>query len=187
MSLPQEKPITIEEFYRIKEQSSEILEYIDGLIYMSPSPSTKHQRISGRLYAKLFNLLEGKECEVFSAPYDIQLHSNNIKNDKVVTPDISVICDKEGIEENKYIGVPTIIIEIVSPSNQANDLVIKLNLYMNYGVKEYWIINPILNTIEVYNLDNNGFYVKWAVAKDSGTVESNIIKGFSVNVEEIFK
>ena len=59
MSLPQEKVITIEEFYQLKENTDELLEYIDGIVYMSPSPSTKHQRISGKLFAKLFNLLEG--------------------------------------------------------------------------------------------------------------------------------
>lgn len=107
MSLAKEKLVTIDEFYNMKEGTDNILEFIDGVVYMSPSPSTKHQRISGRLYVKLFNFLQGKECEVFSAPYDVQLHREDIHEDKVVISDISVICDKSGIEDNKYIGVPT--------------------------------------------------------------------------------
>lgn len=55
MNLPEKKFITIDEFYKMKEETDDILEYIDGVVYMSPSPSTKHQRISGRLYVKLFN------------------------------------------------------------------------------------------------------------------------------------
>jgi Uncharacterized protein conserved in cyanobacteria len=51
MSLPKEKLVTIDEFYKIKESTDKILEFVDGVIYMAPSPSTKHQRISGRLYA----------------------------------------------------------------------------------------------------------------------------------------
>lgn len=68
MNIPQEKYVTFEEFYKMKENTDEIIEFIDGIVYMAPSPSTKHQRISGKLYTKLFNLLENKECDVFSAP-----------------------------------------------------------------------------------------------------------------------
>ncbi|WP_373558584.1 Uma2 family endonuclease [Bacillus sp. FJAT-45350] len=62
---------------------------------------------------------------------------------KIVIPDLSGICDKSGLNENRYVGVPTVIFEIISPSNQSHDLVFKLNLYMEYGVKEYWIVNPL--------------------------------------------
>lgn len=187
MSLPKEKLVTIDEFYKIKESTDKILEFIDGVIYMSPSPSTKHQRISGRLYAKLFNFLEGKECEAFSAPYDVQLHREDIQEDKVVIPDISVICDKSGIEDSKYIGIPTFIIEILSPSNQSNDLVVKLNLYMKYGVKEYWIINPMINTVQTYSLNNDGLYDQIDVVKNSGTISSKIFNGFTVDIGELFR
>lgn len=187
MSLPKEKSITIDEFYKMKESTDNILEYIDGVVYMSPSPSTKHQRILGRLYAKLFNFLEGKECEAFSAPYDVQLHRQDIQDDKVVIPDISIICDKDGIEDNKYIGVPTLIMEILSPSNQSNDLVVKLNLYMKYGVKEYWIINPMINTVQTYSLNSDGLYDQIDVVKNSGIINSSIFNGFTVDIEELFK
>lgn len=187
MSLPQEKLITIDEFYKMKENTDSILEYIDGVVYMSPSPSTRHQRISGRLYAKLFNFLEGKECEAFSAPYDVQLHREDIEEDRVVIPDISVICDKSGMEDSKYVGVPTLIIEILSPSNQSSDLVVKLNLYMKYGVKEYWIVNPMINTVQTYSLNDEGLYDQIDVVKNSGTIDSKIFTGFTVAVEELFK
>jgi Uma2 family endonuclease len=108
LSLPSEKYITLEEYYRMRERSEDLLEYIDGVVYMSPSPSTTHQRISGKLYVKLYNLLVSKGCEVFSAPYDIELHTEEIKEDKVVIPDITVICDKKGFKENKFVGVPIV-------------------------------------------------------------------------------
>lgn len=187
MSLPQEKSISIAEFYKIKKTTDSVLEYIDGVVYMSPSPSTKHQRISGKLFAKLFNLLEGNKCEVFSAPYDVQLHKEDIKEDNVVIPDISVICNKEGIEDSKYIGVPTLIIEIVSPSNQSNDLVVKLNLYMQYGVKEYWIVNPMINTVQIYSLNNHGLYDQIDVAKNIGSVNSKLFSDFTVDIENLFE
>lgn len=70
MSLLEEWKINIETFY----ETDQLLEYADGIDYMSPSQSTQHQRVSSRLQAALFNFLNGENCEVFTAPYDIHLH-----------------------------------------------------------------------------------------------------------------
>lgn len=187
MNPPQEKFMTLDEFYRLRENTDDIIEYIDGIIYMVPSPSTKHQRISMRLSSELYQFLKGKECEVFSAPFDIKLKSDKISGDKVVIPDISVICNKKGLGDNGYEGVPTVIMEILSPSNQAHDLVFKLNLYMQYGVKEYWIINPMLNTVQVYVLDENCEYEQAVVKSNVGKVPSKTLSGFSIDLEELFR
>nr|WP_282434040.1 Uma2 family endonuclease [Desulfosporosinus lacus] len=163
------------------------------MVYMTQPPSTKHQRISSRLHAKLFNFLEGKECEVFPAPFDIELRTadddqrDQTEKIKVVIPDLSVICDKTKLGENKYVGSPEIIFEIISPANQAHDLVKKLNLYMQYGVKEYWIVNPLLNTVQIYGLNEEGQYHQVEVLKETGIAHSEILKGFSINLEELFK
>lgn len=186
MALSESIHISYEEYLKLRESSEEIIEYIDGIVYMSPSPSTKHQRISSKLHAKLYNFLEGKPCEVFHAPFDIVLKKEDLEGDRTVIPDLSVICDKSGFTDTKYIGVPTLIIEILSPSNQAHDLVTKLNLYMRYGVKEYWIVNPMLDTIILYALNSEGLYEQKWVKTESGLVESEIFKGFTVDVEEVF-
>lgn len=178
--------ISFDEYLRTREESDSIIEYLDGLVYMPPSPSTKHQRISGRLNAKLTVFLEGKTCEVFQAPYDIELKKEGIDGKRIVIPDLSVICDKEGLTENKYVGVPPLIIEILSPSNQAHDLITKLNLYMQYGVKEYWIVNPIKEAITVYELNNEGLYEQAEVKVSKGTIESTVLKGFSIDLEYLF-
>ncbi len=154
---------------------------------MSPSPSTKHQRISSKLHAKLYILLEGKNCEVFHAPFDILLKKDDVEGEKLVIPDLSVICDKSGFTDNKYIGVPSLIIEILSPSNQSHDLVTKLNLYMKYGVKEYWIVNPILNTVMLYTLNKDGMYEQSVVKTESGIVKSKLLEEFEVDIEELFR
>jgi Uma2 family endonuclease len=187
LGLPLVKAISLDEFYKLKENSDMLLEFVDGVVYMSPSPSTKHQRISGRLNAKLFNFLETKECEVFQAPFDVELCSEKVQGNKVVIPDLSVICDKSGLGENKYVGVPALIIEIVSPSNQSHDLVFKLNLYMQYGVKEYWIINPMLNSVQLYNLRPGGQYDQVDVMREKGKINSLVLQGFTVDLEELFR
>lgn len=187
MSLPKENNnVSIEEFLRLRENTDRLMEYVDGVVFMSPSPSTRHQRLSSRLHAQLFNLLEGDNCEVFHAPFDVELKTENIEGTKIVIPDLSVICDNEGFNENKYVGVPSLIIEIISPSNQSHDLVFKLNLYMQYGVNEYWIINPLLNTIQVYKLESEGQYRLMDVAKEKGIISSTLFQDFKVDLEKLF-
>lgn len=187
MSLPQENFISIDEFYKLREKHNEKLEYINGVVYMSPSPSTKHQQISMRLSSEIYNYLKGKECEVFSAPFDVHLYKEGMQGEKIVIPDISVICDKAGLTENFYKGVPHLIIEILSPSNQAHDLVFKLNLYMAYGVKEYWIVNPMLKTIQIYELDEEGNYMQQAVKNETGEISSKVLDEFKIDLEDVFK
>lgn len=184
--LPDGKHVTLEEFYKLREQTTHILEYVDGVVFMSPSPATMHQRVSGRLFAKLFNLLDGKNCEVFHAPFDVVLKKENIDGIKVLVPDLTVICDKRGLNEKNYKGVPTLIIEIISPSNQSHDLVFKLNLYLQYGVREYWIVNPILQTVQVYALDEDKEYQQLDVKVKVGVIQSAILEGFEVDVEKLF-
>lgn len=191
MSRPHPNKITLEEFYQLREKVDQTLEFIAGIVYMTPSPSTKHQRVSGRLHAKLFNFLEGKECEVFHAPFDIELSregQEDIANEKnIVVPDLTVICERDKLGENKFVGVPDLIIEILSPSNQAHDLVTKLNLYMQYGVKEYWIVNPMLNSVQIYVLNIEGQYQQVDALKEIGWAASEILDGFSVNLKDLFK
>ena len=83
-------------------------------------------------------------------------------------------------------GAPELIIEILSPSNQAHDLVFKMNLYMQAGVKEYWIVNPMLHTIQAYQLDQDGQYRQNQVLKDRGTIKSAIFEGVNVDLEALF-
>lgn len=193
MGLTEPQVITITEYHKLRENSEARLEYIDGIVYMTPSPSTRHQRISSRLQAGLFNFLAGRECEVFPAPFDIELRTgdaglgDNAEKTQVVIPDLSVICDKTKLGENKYVGSPELIIEILSPSNQAHDLVKKLNLYMQSGVKEYWIVNPLLNTVQIYGLNEEKQYRQVEVLKETGVACSEVLQGFSVNLEELFK
>src|SRR5699024_3439587 len=105
MDLYHNESISIDEYFKIREKSDALLEYIDEFVYMLPSPSTKHQRISSKLQMKFGNFLEGKSCEVFAAPYDIELENEAIEGTKIVIPDISIICDKSGFTDARYVGV----------------------------------------------------------------------------------
>lgn len=186
MAVAKNSYISVEDYLKMRETREELLEYIDGIVYMSTSPSTKHQRISSRLQIKLGIYLEEKECEVFDAPYDIELKNDTIDGTKIVIPDLSVICDKSGFTETKYVGVPSLIVEILSPSNQSHDLITKLNIYMKYGVKEYWIVNPMLESVTVYTLNNEFMYEQYDVKASKGIIKSKFLDGFNVDLEYIF-
>ncbi|WP_261854392.1 Uma2 family endonuclease [Clostridium folliculivorans] len=130
--------------------------------------------------------LQGKTCEVFSAPYDIELKKAGIEGTKIVIPDLSIICDKNGFTETKYIGVPSLIVEILSQSNQSHDLITKLNLYMKYGVKEYWIINPMLESVTIYTLNDEDMYEQLNMKTSIGAVKSKVLENFTLDLKDIF-
>jgi Uma2 family endonuclease len=165
-------------------------EIIDGVPYnMSPAPTRKHQKISGELFASIHNYLKGKECEVYSAPFDVRLATNNESEEEVtnvVQPDIAVICDKSKLDDKGCKGSPDLIIEIVSPSTLKNDLKDKFYLYEKTGVKEYYIVYPEEKTVVAYALNANGKYGGPKVFSEEDKMKIEIFESLSIDLNEIF-
>lgn len=184
--LPEKKYISYQEFLELDEASDDYFEYIDGQIYNEASPSTLHQRISVNFTAEFRNYFKTRQCEIFHAPFDVKLKNEKEENINKVIPDITVVCDKTGLNEKNYIGVPTLIVEILSPSNQSHDLITKMNLYQRFGVKEYWIVNPKLKSIQIYALNSEELYEQAGVYKNNDLVESSIFSDLKINLEDIF-
>ena len=118
---------------------------------MAP-PSYQHQRLVMELSATLRDYIKSKggPCEVLPAPFAVFLNQDDYN---YVEPDISVICDPSKINEKGCNGAPDFIIEIVSPSSQRMDYLTKLFKYRTAGVREYWIVNPLKQTIQVYSFE----------------------------------
>lgn len=156
MALPQEKIYTIEDIYALPE--GQRAELIDGRIYNMAPPNTIHQKISWKLHQTIGNYISSRHgnCDVYAAPFAVFLN----KDDRnYVEPDISIICDKSKMNDKGCVGAPDWIIEIVSPSTQHMDYGIKLFKYRTAGVREYWIVNPIKHTINVYDFDQDKFKI----------------------------
>ena len=152
MDLAKEKTYTIDDIYALPE--GQRAELIDGKMYTMAPPRTIHQRISGALYTAIYQHIKSRKgaYEVFAAPFAVFLN----KDDKnYVEPDISVICNKDKIDEQGCNGAPDWVIEIVSPSTSRIDYGIKLFKYRTAGVREYWIINPSTHTVNVYDFEND--------------------------------
>ena len=150
MQLLQERIYTIQDIYDLPD--GQRAELIDGVFYMMAPPSTKHQEISGNLYYKIRNYIDGKKgkCKIYTAPFAVFLHDDDLN---YVEPDISVICDNNKIDDKGCHGAPDWIIEIISPSTQHTDYGIKLFKYRTAGVKEYWIVNPLTHTANIYDFE----------------------------------
>lgn len=131
------------------------VEWINGIKYMSPSPHPNHGMVYKKIFNKLANYLEGKECELFPDKTDLTLVSPkepiNIDDlKKPIVPDLFVICDnKFELVNNNIVAIPDFICEIVSPSSVETDNKIKKELYTSKGVKEYWIVDYRDKTIKV--------------------------------------
>ncbi len=178
---------TYEEFIELVESSEQYFELIDGVIYNMASPTYSHQKASRVIFETFCNWLKDKHCEPLSAPFDVTL----IKDDTnicVVQPDIIVICDNEKIDENdKYKGVPTLVVEILSPTTRSKDMIKKFDLYKQCGIKEYWIVDPKGYQIYLYSFaDNEIAENKVFLAGTHKYAESSYFKGLQVELKGMF-
>ncbi|MFL0197634.1 Uma2 family endonuclease [Clostridium sp. WILCCON 0269] len=145
--IPGSKKYTYDEFLQLTKDT-ERAEFIDGEIYMIASPTPEHQRISGNIFFELKNYFKNKGCEPFAAPLDIVLENDRGDKTDIVQPDLVVICDKSKFTSSNYKGIPTLIIEILSPSTAAKDTIKKMDLYMKFKLAEYWIVRPKSKTVD---------------------------------------
>ncbi|MCD6396638.1 MAG: type II toxin-antitoxin system Phd/YefM family antitoxin [Spirochaetaceae bacterium] len=175
-----EEPVSYQQFLEMTEKSENRYELIDGVVYLLASPGFTHQRILGVMHIVFHEYLKSsKKCDTFMAPFDINLIRQNIKllreetEDDInfVQPDLIVLCDylKEIDEKDKYQGTPTLVVEILSPSSRSKDRVKKLDLYMESGIEEFWIVDPKTESVMVYSfkegeLDADAFYTSGQAA-----------------------
>ena len=178
MSLPQEKPYTIDFIYALPD--GERAELIDGQIYSMTPPSPKHQTIVGTLHTRIFNHIESKggPCKPFIAPFAVFLNKDSYT---YVEPDISVICDPNKITDKGCDGAPDWIIEVASPGSKQMDYMIKLFKYRSAGVKEYWIVDPLKDRVMVYTFDPE-IMTEYTF---SDTIPSGIFEDLSIDFSQL--
>jgi len=156
--------ITIEQYEALPENRR--AEIFEGVIYDMASPSQIHQTLSMELSNIIYNYIKSKKgaCQVFSAPFDVKLSDKPLT---IVQPDIMVICDKNKLDGKRCNGAPDFIIEIVSTGNPSDDYIRKLYYYKNYGVREYWIVDPQRHKIIVYYLNQIDFEMETYTFQDN--------------------
>ena len=152
MPLLKNDTYTTEYIYSLPE--GERAELIDGKVYNMTPPNRMHQKLSGELCTIINNHIKIKKgnCEVYSAPFAVFLDQDD---STYVEPDISVICDKNKLDDRGCNGAPDFIIEIVSPSSRRTDYNIKNGKYAEAGVREYWIVDPAKERTTIYRYEED--------------------------------
>jgi Uma2 family endonuclease len=168
-------------------------ELIDGFIYIMSAPSAIHAQLSHliSLFVGVFVRQRKGKCKVFHAPFDVRLPKNNEKDDKkiynVVQPDICVICDLSKIDDRGCIGAPDLIVEVLSPSTSKKDHNEKFNLYEESGVREYWIVHPKEQAVNIFLLQPDGKYDSGTIYEESQKAPVHIFDGLEIDLKELFE
>lgn len=183
------RKMTYSEFIEMTEKSELRYELIDGEVFCLASPSYNHQLALTEILAGMSIWFRGKKCRPLTSPFDVTLEKSK-DNICVVQPDILVICDKETInEDGRYFGVPTLAVEVLSSSSKSRDMIKKLDLYMQTGVKEYWLVDTEKREILLYSFgkragDND--ISDFIAFKENEAVRSKVFEGLELKLEDIF-
>ncbi len=168
----------------------EAVEIIKGKLFrMSPAPSSLHQIISRNISGLLYNKLKGQKCQFFSAPFDVILPvagKDFNESDRVVQPDVCVICDPDKVKKCGCFGAPDWIIEILSPHTAKKDLQDKFALYEESGVNEYWIVEPKNLTVEVFVLTDDK-YARINTYVQDDVIPCHTLEGMKIDMTEVFE
>ncbi len=163
-------------------ESNQPCELWDGELLMSPTPSFYHQEIVLRFYRRLFDWVEPRGLgKAVASPIDMVLSPH-----RVVQPDVAFIAkDRLHIIERVIMGPADLVAEVVSLGGRNRDRIEKRDLYEQYGVREYWIIDPESNTVDVLALES-GRYTLDSRAAAGESVSSRILPGLKMNTNELW-
>ena len=156
-------------------------ELIDGKMYMMASPSLNHQDILVWLTAEIYNFIRARKgkCKVLPAPFGVFIK----KDDRnYFEPDISVICNRDRLDQKGCHGAPDWVVEIVSPSSRKMDYVRKLPVYKEAGVSEYWIVDYDKQVISVYYLQESDIPVKYTF---QDTIRSRVYEDLAIDFSQL--
>ncbi|MGQ0621949.1 MAG: Uma2 family endonuclease [Panacagrimonas sp.] len=165
----------------LKFPEDERWEIIDGVAYnMSPAPTPEHQDVDVEMVTQVRTQLRGKRCRVLIAPTDVRFERTD-GTDKVVQPDLLVVCDRGKITPTGVVGAPDWIVEVLSPSTASRDHILKRNLYEREGVREYWLVHPTDRVVTIYRLDETGKFSDHEVRELKGRLAVKAVPGIEID------
>ncbi len=182
-----EDKITYQAFREMEFDDSDDAWYelINGELVRKQSPTLDHQLVSREIAFLLTSFTKKTRCgQVLNAPMDVVLDDNNAYHPDIffVKKERYFIFDEK---EKVVIGAPDLVIEILSKSTAADDKGDKRDNYEKFGVREYWLVDPIRKSIEVYALVNERFKLI-AYLEENGVLKSSVLEGFEMEIEQVF-
>ena len=169
--------------FRLMPDDGKRYELIDGEVFVNPSPSEKHQRVSARLHLSIGSHVEkNKLGRVYYAPFDVVFSEKT-----ALQPDLLFVCSARlGIIGPEYVvGAPDLVVEILSPHRPFYDRVTKFEQYASYGVAEYWVIDPVAESVEIYVLAGRSYELKGTFAGEE-TLKTPLLPGWELPVSNLF-
>lgn len=169
----------------IPEGDTGLYELLNGEILRSASPNTPHQRTSMKMVVRLAQFIEEKNLgELFHAPYDVYLDEYNAG----IQPDLLFVSHERNFvvkENNGIVGAPDLVIEILSKGTTNRDRGIKKDIYEQFAVREYWIVDTQNRSIEVYRMEQNRYRL-FSFAEEEGVVISSVLDGLELDINQVF-
>lgn len=170
-------------------EESDRIEIIEGLPYMMSPPLTIHQSILAELITQINTYLKDKPCRLFPAPFGVRLFEQDGDApedvDTLVEPDLSVICDRSKLDKYGCKGAPDFIVEVLSPSSQRHDRMVKFDLYQRAGVREYWIVDPDRKYVQVLLLEEGRYHAP-LVYGPTESLPVTVLEGCVVDLPAVF-
>ncbi|MCA1563659.1 MAG: Uma2 family endonuclease [Acidobacteria bacterium] len=162
-------------------------ELIDGEHYVTPSPSIRHQEISGRLHLLIGAWLEEHPVgKIFFAPLDVLFSKFD-----VVEPDLLYVSNERAatlLAGQHVTGAPNLVVEIGSPGTRKRDETIKRRLYERSGVVEYWVVDPDIDLIRVYRRAGDRFARAVELSREVGDVlTTTLLRGLEMPLSRVFR
>lgn len=161
-------------------------ELIDGEHYVTPSPVPRHQAILWNLVAMLApHLQEHPVGRAYTAPLDVVFSHFD-----VVEPDLLFVSRgrlNDVLTDKNIAGAPDLVVEIGSPGTRKRDETIKRRLYERFGVSEYWVIDPELDTVKVFRQGDAGYERAAELMLEAGDLLTTpLLPGLELPLQRIF-
>ena len=171
---------TEEQYLRLSEQTNRLIEFTDGVLEVLPLPNRQHQLIQGFLYRVLFALMQQAGGVVVFAGLPVRLRPGKDRQ-----PDVLLLLNRgDSRNQADFWWGADLVIEIVSPRNHQRDLRTKRREYAEAGIPEYWIVNPLDETITVLTLAGKA-YAEHGVFRRGARATSVLLREFIVGVDEV--
>jgi Uma2 family endonuclease len=172
---------TEEQYLRLSEQTNRLIEFTSGVLEVLPMPNRKHQIILLWLYRALFALLEPRGGIVLVSAMPVRLQPGKFRE-----PDVLLLLDRtDPRNQADFWRGADLVIEVVSPRNIKRDTRTKRTEYAQAGIPEYWIVNPLDETITVLTL-RGAAYVEHGIFRRGGKATSLLLPDFSVGAADVF-
>ncbi len=142
--------ITFEQFLQLPEEPGKHYELSEGELVMEPSPTFRHNVIRSRIEKVLDNFVKKHDLGAVTVENDFRLAPQIVRN-----PDVAFITNEQfatyDLDQSPIEGTPTLAVEVISPGNSAQDMLLKVHQYLKAGCKSVWVFYPALNTLVVHD------------------------------------